>query len=73
MEHVDLPKLNRGELTQVRRQVVRLKKIGNPGKEIEESTGVRQNRIITPESEHRKSGYAERKRRPYQSNVVRYA
>ena len=28
---------------------------------------------ITPELEHRKSGYVERKRRPYQSNVVRYA
>ena len=29
--------------------------------------------IITPESEHRKSGYVERKWRPHQSNVVRYA
>ena len=28
--------------------------------------------IITPELEHRKSGCVERKRRPYQSNVVRY-
>ena len=28
---------------------------------------------ITPELEHRKSGYVERKWRPYQSNVVRYA
>ena len=28
---------------------------------------------ITPELEHRKSGYVERKRRPYQGNVVRYA
>lgn len=45
MEHVDLRKLNSGELTQVRRQVVRLKKMGKPGKEIEEITGVRQNRI----------------------------
>ena len=26
---------------------------------------------ITPELEHRKSGYVERKRRPYQGNVVR--
>ncbi|MFG6350729.1 MAG: hypothetical protein K1W21_03695, partial [Oscillospiraceae bacterium] len=25
---------------------------------------------ITPELEHRKSGYVERKRRPYQGNVV---
>ena len=29
--------------------------------------------IITPELEHRKSGYVERKRRPYQGNVVRIA
>ena len=28
---------------------------------------------ITPELEHRKSGYVERKRRPYQGNVVRIA
>lgn len=30
-------------------------------------------RVITPELEHRKSGYVERKRRPYQGNVVRIA
>ena len=29
--------------------------------------------VITPELEHRKSGYVERKRRPYQGNVVRIA
>ena len=45
MEHVDLRKLNSGELTQVRRQVVRLKKMGKPGKEIEEITGVRRIRF----------------------------
>ena len=28
---------------------------------------------ITPELEHRKSGYVERKRRPYQGNLVRIA
>ena len=44
MEHIDLRKLNSGELKQVRRQVVRLKKMGKTGKEIEELTGVRQNR-----------------------------
>ena len=54
MEHVDLRKLNSGELTQVRRQVVRLQKMGKPGKEIEEITGVRQNRIITSEKQSRK-------------------
>ena len=30
-------------------------------------------KLITPELEHRKSGYVERKRRPYQGNVVRIA
>ena len=30
-------------------------------------------KVITPELEHRKSGYVERKRRPYQGNVVRIA
>ena len=29
--------------------------------------------VITPELEHGKSGYVERKRRPYQGNVVRIA
>ena len=29
--------------------------------------------VITPELEHRKSGYVERKRRPCQGNVVRIA
>ena len=41
MEHIDLRKLNRGEL----RQVVRLKKMWKTGKEIEELTGVQQNRV----------------------------
>jgi len=45
MEYIDLRKLNRGELTQMRRQIVRLKKMGKTGKEIEELTGVRQNRV----------------------------
>ena len=44
MEHIDLRKLNSGGLKQVRRQIVRLKKMGKTGKEIEELTGVRQNR-----------------------------
>ena len=45
MEHIDLRKLNSGELKQVRRQVVRLKKMRKTGKEIEELTGARQNRV----------------------------
>ena len=44
MEYIDLRKLSKGELKQVRRQVVRLKEMGRTGKEIEELTGVRQNR-----------------------------
>ena len=45
MEYIGLRKIRRDGLTVVRRQVVRLKKMGKPGKEIEEITGVRQNRI----------------------------
>ena len=45
MEHIDLRKLNSGELKQVRRQDVRLKKMRKTGKEIEELTGARQNRV----------------------------
>ena len=45
MERIDLRKLGAGELRQVRRQIVRLKEMGKTGKEIEEITGVRQNRI----------------------------
>ncbi len=45
MEYIDLRKLNRDELATIRRQVVRLKKKGLKGKEIESLTGVRVNRI----------------------------
>jgi transposase len=45
MEHINLRKLNASELKQVRSQVVRLKEMGKTGKEIEEITGVRLNRI----------------------------
>ena len=44
MKYIDLRKLSSGELKQIRRQVVRLKEMGKTGKEIEELTGVRQNR-----------------------------
>jgi len=44
MEYIDLRKESREGLKQIRRQVVRLKKMGKTGKEIEELTGVRQNR-----------------------------
>ena len=45
MEYINLRKVNREEAKQIRRQVVRLKKMGKSGKEIEEIVGVRQNRI----------------------------
>lgn len=45
MGHIDMRKLGRDGLKQIRSQVVRLKKMGKTGKEIEEITGVRQNRI----------------------------
>ena len=41
---MDLRKVGRDGLKEIRRQVVRLKKMGKTGKEIEELTGVRQNR-----------------------------
>lgn len=70
MDFIDLRKLNRDELATVRRQVVRLKKKGLKGKEIESLTGVRMNRIseiwsmykeggnesITPQKTGRKPG-----------------
>ena len=45
MEYIDLRKVGRDGLKEIRRQVVRLKKMGKTGKEIEELTGVRQNRV----------------------------
>ena len=44
MEYIDLRKVGVEGLKQIRSQVVRLKKMGKSGKEIEELTGVRQNR-----------------------------
>ena len=44
MEYIDLRKVGREGLKEIRRQVVRLKKMGKTGKEIEVVTGVRQNR-----------------------------
>ena len=44
MEYIDLRKVGREGLKEKRRQVVRLKELGKTGKEIEELTGVRQNR-----------------------------
>ena len=44
MEYIDLRKVGREGHKEIRRQVVRLKKMGKTGKKIEELTGVRQNR-----------------------------
>ena len=43
MEYIDLRKVGREGLKEIRRQVVRLKQMGKTGKEIEELTGIRQN------------------------------
>lgn len=45
MDHIDLRKLNNDELYTVRKQVVRLKKQGMKGSEIEKITGIYQTRI----------------------------
>ena len=68
MEHIDLRKLNSGELTQVRWQVVRLKKMWKTGKEIEELTGVQQNRVseIWTVYQREGDGYLEPKKRGFQ-------
>ena len=58
MDYIDLRKLSNGELKQIRSQVVRLKKIGKTGKEIEELTGVRQNRASEIWSAYQRSGEA---------------
>ncbi len=56
MERIDLRKLSAEALEQVRRQVVRLKEMGKSGKEIEEITGVRPNRISEIWTAYRQAG-----------------
>ena len=56
MDFIDLRKLNRDELATVRKQVVRLKKKGFKGKEIESLTGVRANRISEIWSAYKEGG-----------------
>ena len=58
MVYIDLRKLSSGELKQIRRQVVRLKGMGKTGKEIEELTGVRQNRASEIWTAYQRSGEA---------------
>lgn len=45
MEYIDLRKVGREGVKQIRSQVIRLKKMCKSGKEIEELVGIRQNRI----------------------------
>ena len=58
MEYIDLRKVGIEGLKQIRRQVVRLKKMGKRGKEIEELTGVGQNRISEIWTAYKREGEA---------------
>lgn len=58
MEYIDLRKVGREGLKQIRRQVVRMKKLGKSGKEIEELTGVRQNRVSEIWTAYQRKGEA---------------
>ncbi len=60
---MDLRKLSREGLKQVRSQVVRLKKLGKTGKEIEELTGVRQNRASEIWTAYQRQGEASLERK----------
>jgi len=65
MEYIDLRKVGREGLKQIRSQVVRLKKMGKGGREIEELTGVRQNRISEIWTAYQREGEASLERKKY--------
>ena len=65
MEYIDLRKVGREGLKEIRRQVVRLKKMGKTGKEIEELTGVRQNRASEIWAAYQREGEAALERKKY--------
>lgn len=65
MEYIDLRKVGRSGLKEIRRQVVRLKKMGKTGKEIEELTGVRQNRASEIWSAYQREGESSLERKKY--------
>ena len=65
MEYIDLRKVGREGLKEIRRQVVRLKKKGKTGKEIEELTGVRQNRASEIWTAYQREGEASLERKKY--------
>lgn len=63
MEYIDLRKVGKEGLKEIRRQVVRLKKMGKSGKEIEELTGVRQNRASEIWTAYQREGESSLERR----------
>lgn len=65
MEYIDLRKVGKEGLKQIRSQVVRLKKMGKSGKEIEELVGVRQNRISEIWTAYQREGEASFERKKY--------
>ena len=65
MEYIDLRKVERDGLKEIRRQVVRLKKMGKTGSEIEELTGVRQNRASEIWTAYQREGEGSLERKKY--------
>ena len=65
MEYIDLRKIGRDGLKEIRRQAVRLKKMGKTGKEIEELTGVRQNRVSEIWTAYQREGESSLERKKY--------
>ena len=65
MEYIDLRKVGKDGLREIRRQVVRLKKMGKTGKEIEELTGVRQNRVSEIWTAYQREGESSLERKKY--------
>ena len=65
MEYIDLRKVGKDGLKEIRRQVVRLKKMGKTGKEIEELTGVRQNRASEIWTAYQREGETSLERKKY--------
>ena len=65
MEYIDLRKVGKEGLEEIRRQVVRLKKMGKTGKEIEELTRVRQNRASEIWTAYQQEGESSLERKKY--------
>ena len=65
MEYIDLRQVGKDGLREIRRQVVRLKELGKTGKEIEELTGVRQNRASEIWTAYQREGETSPERKKY--------